>query len=70
MIMHNRHMSKIRSIHDYIGLCSPNVLQKSIAQYLLKHNFGEDYAADTRNKLKGSYDLLMPELIKLGFKSA
>ena len=68
LIMHKKHVSKIKSIHDYIGLSSPNVLQKAIAQYMFQHNFGEEYAAETRLKLRESYDLLLPELLKLGFK--
>ena len=68
MIMNGKHVTKIRSIHDYIGLCAPSVLQRAIAKYLFKHTFGEEYAAETRERLKESYDKLYPELIKLGFK--
>jgi aspartate/methionine/tyrosine aminotransferase len=68
MIMNEKHIQKIRSIHDYIGLCTPSVLQKAIAKYLFKHNFGEDYAAETRVKLNESYNKLLPELVRLGFK--
>jgi aspartate/methionine/tyrosine aminotransferase len=68
LVSHESHISKLRSIHDYIGLSSPNVLQKAIARYLFQYNFGEDYAAEIRKKLKQSYDMLMPELDRLGFK--
>lgn len=68
LISHVKHINKIRQIHDYVGLCTPSVLQKAIAQYLFKQSFGENYAADVRKKLRVSYDLLLPELLKLGFK--
>jgi methionine aminotransferase len=68
MIMHQNHVSRIKSIHDYIGLCTPHVLQKAIAKYLFKHNFGEGYAAEVRKKLRDSYNLLLPALLELGFK--
>jgi aspartate/methionine/tyrosine aminotransferase len=68
LIMHESHVTRVRSMHDYTGLCTPHVLQKAISQYLFKHSFGEEYAAETRIKLKESYDLLYPAIIKLGFK--
>lgn len=68
MIMNEKHITRIRSIHDYIGLCTPSVLQRAIAKYLFKHNFGEEYAAETRIKLMESYNRLLPVLLKLGFK--
>lgn len=68
LLMHDAHVTKIRSIHDYIGLCSPHVLQKAIAEYLFKHNFGGEYASEIRSKLNESYNLLLPALVKLGFK--
>lgn len=68
LITHDRHINKLKRIHDYVGLCTPHVLQKAIAQYLFKYNFGEKYASEIREKLKVSYNLLLPELLRLGFK--
>jgi aspartate/methionine/tyrosine aminotransferase len=30
-----RHMSAIRQLHDYTGLCAPSVLQAAIAEYII-----------------------------------
>ena len=41
---------------------------ESYCKFLFKYNFGTQYASEIRKKLKESYDLLLPELLKLGFK--
>ncbi|OFX45668.1 MAG: hypothetical protein A2X13_06965 [Bacteroidetes bacterium GWC2_33_15] len=67
LIAHHDHMDKIKSIHDYIGLCAPSVLQVAIAQYLKASNFGDDYIQSIRNLLTENYLLVSTELSKLGF---
>ena len=68
MIAHQDHMEKIKSIHDYTGLCAPSVLQQAIVEYLKQYDFGKDYISDLRNKLSYSYDHLTNELKNLGFE--
>lgn len=68
LIAHQEHMQKIKSIHDYTGLCAPSVLQQAIVEYLKKYNFGSQYVSDLRDKLKKSYYHLASELNKLGFE--
>jgi len=67
LIAHPDHMQKIKSIHDYTGLCAPSVLQRAIVEYLKKYDFGADYISNLRNRLKESYSHLSGELEKLGF---
>lgn len=67
-IAHEKHMKNIRSIHDYIGLCAPSLLQKAIAEYLEQHQFGKDYVAELRKQLNTSYKLMSNALLKLGFE--
>ncbi|MDX9695741.1 MAG: pyridoxal phosphate-dependent aminotransferase [Bacteroidales bacterium] len=64
---HQEHMQKIKSIHDYIGLCAPSVLQEAIVQYCKKFNFGEKYIQSVRDRLTENYLLVSTELTKLGF---
>ncbi|MFC2104221.1 pyridoxal phosphate-dependent aminotransferase [Bacteroidota bacterium] len=68
LIAHKDHMQKIKSVHDYTGLCAPSVLQQAIVEYLKKCNEGKDYISDLQNKLKISYNHLSGELKKLGFE--
>ncbi|PLX11177.1 MAG: hypothetical protein C0597_15515 [Marinilabiliales bacterium] len=68
LIAHQDHMQKIKSIHDYTGLCAPSVLQQAIVEYLTKFNFGKEYVSDLRNKLRESFNHLAKELQKLGFE--
>jgi len=67
LVAHESHMKQIQQIHDYIGLCSPSVLQEAIARYINSSDFGKEYVSNLRNKLKDSFNLLKPELEKLGF---
>ena len=67
LIAHQDHMSKIKSIHDYTGLCAPSVLQQTIVEYLKKYDFGKEYISNLRIRLKESYNHLAGELEKLGF---
>lgn len=68
LIAHQDHMPKIKSIHDYTGLCAPSILQQAIVEYLKKYDFGINYISTLRNRLKDSYQLLSAELEKLGFE--
>jgi aminotransferase len=61
-------MQKIKSIHDYTGLCAPSILQQAIVEYLKENDFGKDYISNLRNKLRDSYNHLSGELEKLGFE--
>ena len=61
-------MQKIKSIHDYTGLCAPSILQQAIVEYLKKYDFGKDYVSNLRKKLTDSYNHLSEELEKLGFE--
>lgn len=67
LICSENNMEKIRSIHDYTGLCAPSLFQKALAKYLTDHNYGESYHTNLRNTLKKNYKLLSEELNKLGF---
>ena len=68
LIAHQDHMQKIKSIHDYTGLCAPSILQQAIVKYLKNNDFGKDYISNLRNKLKESYNHLSGELRSLGFE--
>jgi aspartate/methionine/tyrosine aminotransferase len=68
LIAHQDHMQKIKSIHDYTGLCAPSVLQYAVVEFLKKYDFGSEYISNLRNKLTESFNYLSSELIKLGFK--
>jgi len=67
LVAHQKHMEHIKSIHDYTGLCAPSVLQQAIVEYLKNYNFGKEYIASLREKLKKSYSLLSTALKNLGF---
>lgn len=68
LIAHKEHMQKIKSIHDYTGLCASSILQQAIVEYLKIFDFGKDYILNLRNRLKESYNHLFGELEKLGFE--
>jgi len=68
LIAHQEHMQKIKSIHDYTGLCAPSVLQQAIVEYLKTNDFGNKYIAELRKRLKESYAHMADELVKLGFE--
>lgn len=68
LMAHQEHMNRIKSIHDYTGLCAPSVLQQAIVEYLKQHQFGKDYVQDLRKKLTQGYSFLSSELVKLGFE--
>lgn len=68
LIAHQEHMQKIKSIHDYTGLCAPSLLQQAIVEYLKTNDFGNKYIAELRKRLKESYAHMADELVKLGFE--
>lgn len=68
LIAHQDHMSKIKAIHDYTGLCAPSVLQQAIVEYLKISEFGKEYIQNLRTKLTQAYNHLSSELLKLGFE--
>ncbi|MBE9468139.1 MAG: pyridoxal phosphate-dependent aminotransferase [Bacteroidetes bacterium] len=67
LIADKQHMSEIKSIHDYTGLCSPSILQCAIAEYVRRYDFGKDYIAQLRENLILSFNILKKELLKLDF---
>jgi aspartate/methionine/tyrosine aminotransferase len=68
LVAHKDHMQKIKSIHDYTGLCASSVLQQALVEFLKVNDFGNDYVSDLRDKLRESYYYLSSELKKLGFE--
>lgn len=68
LIAHEKHMSNIKSIHDYTGLCAPSLLQQAVANYLKEYDFGNKYVQELRNKLKEGYNQIATELLNLGFE--
>ena len=67
ILAHREHMEKIKTVHDYIGLCAPSLLQRAIAEYLDKYDFGKIYTRTIREKLSGSYRFIERSLKTLGF---
>lgn len=68
LVADKSHMSKIQQIHDYIGLCSPSILQEALALFIKESHFGKEYVSFLRENLKVSFNLLKPELEQLGFE--
>jgi len=64
---HEQHRKAIRSIHDYIGLCAPSILQEALATYLEDNEFGEAFVENFRNNVQANFNYLAPLLAKLGF---
>lgn len=60
-------MKKIRSIHDYTGLCAPSILQAAIARYLSDNDFGKEYIAAVKGKCKNAYAYMKKAMEQLGF---
>lgn len=63
----DRNIENIARIHDYTGLCSPSVLQYSIAEYLAENDFGMNYLNDLRKKIRKSYYIMSDILCTSGF---
>jgi len=67
LISHESHMEGIKSIHDYIGLCAPSLLQHALVDYLGKSNFANEFTSFFRGEVKKSFDTLIETLDQLGF---
>ena len=63
-----QHVDGLRSIHDYIGLCAPSVMQEALAIYLKENSFGEKFTHDFRKRLNDNFHFLSNELTALGFQ--
>lgn len=64
---HEQHRMAIRSIHDYIGLCAPSILQEALATYLEENKFGEAFVENFRNNVQSNFNYLGPLLTNHGF---
>ncbi len=64
---HPTHLPTLRRIHDYTGLSSPSLLQKAIARYLAAHDGARAYLAETRRRVKASFETLAARLRTVGF---
>lgn len=62
------HAAGIQSVHDYIGLCAPSVLQQALANYLKQSNFAAEFMQQFRNNISQSVKSLSAVLLKLDFK--
>lgn len=62
-----QHMKKIRSLHDYTGLCAPSVLQATIARYLDEQNYGKAYTKWVTEQCEQSFHYLKEQMQMSGF---
>lgn len=67
VIMHDSHATGIQSVHDYIGLCAPSVLQQALANYLLLDGLAANFMAQFRKNISKSFASLKQTLLELGF---
>ncbi len=67
LLANSENLKEIEFIHDYTGLCSPSILQKAIALYLDKYDYGKTYTAMIRQKLKNNFGELSEILLNQGF---
>jgi aspartate/methionine/tyrosine aminotransferase len=68
LISHESHTEGIKSIHDYIGLCAPSLLQHALMEYLGKSNFAKEFTTSFRENVKRSFNILVETLTGLGFE--
>jgi aspartate/methionine/tyrosine aminotransferase len=61
------HMSRIRAVHDYTGLCAPTLFQAVIQHYLSRFKYGQAYLKEIRKKCRRSYSSLKQVLESLNF---
>ena len=64
---HESHRKALRSIHDYIGLCAPSLLQEALATYLEGNDFGKNFVEGFRLDVKKNFQFLSQSLTQLGF---
>lgn len=67
LISHESHMDGIKSIHDYIGLCAPSLLQHALVGYLEKSNYADEFTCFFRENVKKSFGTLVETLTSIGF---
>lgn len=68
-IIHDKsHAAGLQSVHDYIGLCAPSLLQQSLANYLEKYNYAENFKAEFRRNITQSFQSLSKVLNEHGFQ--
>jgi len=67
ILANKTHMKNIKAIHDYTGLCAPSLQQQALANYLKKHNMGNDYVEWLRATLTKSFHKLSTALQNLHF---
>lgn len=68
LVSHESHMEGLKSIHDYIGLCAPSLLQHALVDYLSKSDFAYEFTNFFRGEVKKSFDNLVDVLKSLGFE--
>lgn len=68
LICNAEHMKKLRSIHDYTGLCVSNPIQNALADFIISNGFVNEYVIELRKKLKKSFETLKLALTKLRFE--
>lgn len=68
LICNVQHMQKIRSMHDYTGLCVSNPIQTAIAQYITQHGFVNNYVHQIRNNIYQSFLYYSNILKELNFQ--
>jgi len=62
------HMTKIRALHDYTGLCAPYLLQRSIAEFMGEKGEAEDYIRSIRDQCGQNIRYLTKILAAEGFR--
>jgi aspartate/methionine/tyrosine aminotransferase len=67
VIHHKKHIGGLQSVHDYIGLCAPSLLQQALANYLEKSYYAKDYVATFRGNVAQSFAALGKTLTELNF---
>lgn len=65
-VVHKSHFDELKYIHDYTGLCSSSIAQRTIADYLLFHDYN-DYATQLRCWLRCNHKYVSLRLEDIGF---
>lgn len=68
LICNAQHMRKIRSMHDYTGLCVSNPIQTAIAYYITQNGFVNNYVQQTRDNIHQSFLYFSNILSELNFQ--
>ncbi|MCP4218633.1 MAG: pyridoxal phosphate-dependent aminotransferase [bacterium] len=64
------HMTRIRGLHDYTGLCAPTMMQAAIARYLEENEYGKEYIASVKARSGKAFGYLRGQMEALGFEVA